>query len=95
VAGRQVKTLSVINYTISDVFEFAEEILHLQVADDDTPVSCDVTALFTNVPLEETIQILTKKAFDGHWFNGTRITNITEVDLIELLRVTTKDQRVS
>ena len=73
----RLKPLSVNKYTISDVFEFVEEIQHLQVADNDTLVSYDVTALFTNVPLEETIQILAKKAFDGNWFNDTHNLNIT------------------
>ena len=72
----RLKPLSVNKYTISDVFEIVEEIQHLQVADNDTLVSYDVTALFTNVPLEETIQILAKKAFDGNWFNDTHNLNI-------------------
>ena len=46
----------------------------------------------TNVPLEETIQILAKKAFDGNWFNNTHNLNICEGDLIELLTIATKDQ---
>ena len=52
------------------------QIQHLQVADNDTLVSYDVTALFTNVPLEET-----KKAFYGNWFNDTHDLNITEADI--------------
>ena len=52
----------------------------------------DVTALFTNVLLEETIQILAKKALDGNWFNNTHNLNICEGDLIKLLTVATKDQ---
>ena len=52
----------------------------------------DDTALFTNVLLEETIQILAKKALDGNWFNNTHNLNICEGDLIKLLTVATKDQ---
>lgn len=77
---------------MSNVFEFVEEIQHLQVADNDTLVSYDTTALFTIVPLEETIQILSKKVFDGNWFNDTHTLSITNADLNELLRVATKDQ---
>ena len=55
-------------------------------------MSYDVTALFTNVPLEETIQILSKKAFNGNWFNNTHSLNICEGHLIELLTIATKDQ---
>ena len=64
----KLKPLSVNNYTISDVFQFAEEIHELQFDEDDILVSYDVSALFTNVPLEETIQILANKAFNQNWF---------------------------
>ena len=33
-----------------------------------------------NVPLEETIQILAKKAFNGNWFNNMHNLNISEGD---------------
>lgn len=88
----KLKPLSINKYTISDIFQFAEEIQHLQVANNDILVSYDVTALFTNVPLEETIQILAKKAFNENWFNRTYNLDIGEADLIELLRLATKDQ---
>ena len=88
----KLKPLSVNKYTISNVFEFVEEIQHRQVADNDTLVSYDTTALFTIVPLEETIQILSKKASDGNWFTDTHTLSITNADLNELLRVATKDQ---
>ena len=55
-------------------------------------VSYDVSALFTNVPLEETIQILANMAFNQNWFNETYSLNITQDDLVELLRVATKHQ---
>ena len=70
----KLKLLSVNSYTISDVFQFAEEIHKLQLNDNDILVSYDVSALFTNVPLEETIQILANKAFTQNWFNETHIT---------------------
>ena len=56
----KLKPLSINEYTISDIFQFSEEIQHLQIGDNDFLVSYDVTALFTNVPLEETIQILAR-----------------------------------
>ena len=61
-------------------------------SENDFLVSYDVTALFTNVPLEETIRILAKKAFNGNWFNNTHNLNICEGDLIELLTIATKDK---
>ena len=88
----KLKPLSVNNHTISDVFQFAEEIRELDFNEDDILVSYDVSALYTNVPLEETIQILANKAFNQNWFNETYNLNITQEDLVELLRVATKHQ---
>ena len=42
-------------------------------------VSFDVTAGFTNVPLDETIQILAKKSVTGNWFNSSHNLNIVKV----------------
>ena len=55
-------------------------------------MSYDVTALLTNIALEETIQILAKKAFNRNWFNNIHNLNIFEGHLIELLTIATKDQ---
>lgn len=52
----------------------------------------DITSLFTNVPLDETIILFTEKAFSNNWFNATYNLNITKSGLIELLTITTKDQ---
>ena len=50
--------LSLNEYTINDAFAFAGEIRTLTMNEDDILVSYDVTALFTNVSLDETIKIL-------------------------------------
>ena len=55
-------------------------------------VSYDVSSLFTNVPLDETIAILTEKAFRDNWFNSTYNLNISKEDLIDLLNVSSKGQ---
>ena len=55
-------------------------------------MSYDVTSLFTNVPLEETISLLAKKAFTNNWFNTTYNLNITKSGLTELQAIATKDQ---
>ena len=49
-------------------------------------------ALFTNVPLEETIYILADKAFMNDWFNVTHALDLSKQDLVDLLRGATKDQ---
>ena len=46
----------------------------------------------TNVPLDETINILADKAFKDNWFNKTYNMNISKDELIEFLSVATKHQ---
>ena len=55
-------------------------------------VSYNVTSLFTNVPLDETIQILADKAFHVDWFNKTHELNLSRDQLIELHNAATKNQ---
>ena len=88
----KLKPLSINEYTISDVFNFAEEIQHFKLGENVFLVSYDVTALFTNVPLDETIHILADKAFKDNWFNKTYNMNISKDDLTDLLSVATKNQ---
>ena len=45
----------------------------------------------TSVPLEETIWLLTDKAFTNNWFNETYQLNLSRQDLVDLLTAT-KDQ---
>jgi len=47
----KLKPLSVNEYTITDAFEFADEIRSIPMNDDDILVSYDVTALFTKSEL--------------------------------------------
>ena len=88
----KLKPLSVNRYTISDTFSFAEEIQNLDIDENDILASYDVTSLFTNVPLQETIQIIAEKAFVDDWFNETHNLNITKSDLVQLLEIATKNQ---
>ena len=73
-----------------DTFRFADEVRELEIKNDEIVVSYDVTSLFTNVPLDETIQILAEKAFVQDWFNETHSLNLSKTDLIDLLRAATK-----
>ena len=73
----KLKPLSFNNHTISSVFPFAEKIHWLDFNEADILASYDVSALFTNVLLEETIQILANKTFTRNWFNDTHNLNIT------------------
>ena len=40
---------------------------------------------FTNVPLDETIDILARKAFENNWFNNTYDLNLARSDLVDML----------
>ena len=88
----KLKPLSCNDYMIKDTFEFLDEIRSLTINQGEILVSFDVTSLFTNVPLDETIEILADKAFNHNWFNSAYDLNLKKCDLIELLRIATKDQ---
>ena len=79
-------------YTITDVFVFADEIRSSPMNEEDILVSYDVTALCTNVPLSETIDILVDKAFTNNWFNQTYDLNLEKEKLTRLLEVATTNQ---
>ena len=60
---KKLQPLANNQYTITDTCEFAYEVRELKINNGDILVSCDVTSLFANVPVDETIQILADKAF--------------------------------
>jgi len=64
----------------------------MKIDEQDILVSYDVSSLFTNVPVDVTIEILAEKAFKDNWFNKEYDLNITKTDLIELLEIATKKQ---
>ena len=83
----KLQPLSVNEHTITDIFAFTNEIRGVKIL-----ISYDVSSLFTNVPLDETIDILARKAFENNWFNDTYDLNLTRTDLVDLLHVATKGQ---
>ena len=48
--------------------------------------------MFTNVPLEEIIQLLVDKAFINDWFNVTHHLDLSKLELLNLFRAAAKDQ---
>jgi len=84
--------LAINHYTITDTFEFVNEVNALTLNDGDVLVSYEVSSLFTNVPLDETIHILADKAFANDWFNKTHHLNLSKQDRVDLLEGATKDQ---
>ena len=88
----KLKPLSINASTVTDIFTFTEEIQGMEINDQDILVSYDVSSLFTNVPVNETIELLAEKAFKDDWFNSEYNLNITKPDLTELLGIATKNQ---
>jgi len=88
----KLKLLSNNEYTINDIFSFSEEIRAFPMKEDDLLVSYDVSALFTNVPLKETIDILVEKAFNNNWFNVTHNLDLQKHELAKLLEISTTNQ---
>ena len=88
----KLKPLSINRFTITDTFAFATEMKETKLNEEDILASFDVSSLFANVPLDETITILAKKAFTENWFNEIYDLNIKESDLVTLLQFATKDQ---
>ena len=85
--------MSVNDQTINDTFSFADDLHEMIIDEQDSYVSYDVSSLFTNVPVDETIEILAEKAFKDDWFNKEYDLNITKTDLIELLEIASKSQQ--
>ena len=88
----KLKPLSCNQYTVTDTFEFVNEVQSLGINRGDILVSYDVNSSFTNVPLDVAIQILADKAFTDDWFNKTHELNLPRDQLIELLHAATKNQ---
>ena len=68
-------------YTITNAFEFADEILSIPMNDEDTLVSFEVTALFADVPLSETVNILGWVAQSmvsfNHWLSSIKTNTLS------------------
>ena len=91
--NNMLKPLSLNQHTVTDIFDFVNELPRdLNITPGDLLVSYDVSSLFTNVPLDETIKILADRAFRNNWFNSEYNLNISKQDLIDLLGVATKGQ---
>ena len=88
----KLKPVSVNEHTVTDIFCFVDDLQNIQVDDHSILVSYDVSSLFTNVPVDETIKILTEKPFKHDWFNKEHSLHITKADLVELLNIATKNQ---
>ena len=72
-------------FTVKDSFHFAEEIVDQQ---HDLFMGClDVDSLFTNIPLEETIEVCTNERFK----ESETVEGLSKTGFKELLSLATKD----
>ena len=88
----KLKPLSTNKYTIPDPLLFSEELRKKEIQDGEILVSYDVSSLFTNVPVDETIEILVDKAFHNKWFNKTYHLQLERSELANLLNLAVKNQ---
>ena len=79
--------LSKSEFTINNTKEFVKYIQKQKVPDGYKMVSSDVASLFTNVPLEETIEIILKRIY----INKEITTDIPKQEMKELLILFTKN----
>jgi hypothetical protein len=90
--NENLKPLSTNKYTIPDPLLFSEELRKKEIQDGEILVSYDVSSLFTNVPVEDAIEILVDKAFHNEWFNKTYHLQLERSELANLLNLGAKNQ---
>ena len=73
------------DHTIKDSFSFIQELLSIKSAP--YMSSFDVVSLFTNIPLEETINI----CLDKLYANTDKVNNITRINLKKLITLASKE----
>ena len=78
--------LSKNQYTINSTKSFMSFITHQKVPGGHKMVSFDVVSLFTNVPLDTTIDIILKRIYDNNEIN----TSVTKKEMKELILTCTK-----
>ena len=80
-----LKPLTTNEFTVKDSFQFAQEIVDQQ--HDLFMNSLDVYSLFTNIPLEETIEICTDELFK----ESETVEGLSKTKFKELLSLATND----
>ena len=73
------------NYTVKDSFDFAKDIT--QQSSKLFMASLDVDSLFTNVPLDETIEICVNELFKS----SQTVSGLNKQQVLEMLSLTTKE----
>ena len=60
---KKLTPLSVNDHTVSDIFPFADDLHEMKIYEQGILVSYNVSSLFTNITVDETIEILGEKSF--------------------------------
>ena len=74
-------------YTLTDSFSFVDKIINIPNANNYYMASFDVVSLFTNVPLEETTNLIINKLFR----ESTHVNGLDKVNFRKLFEFATKD----
>ena len=83
-----LRPISTGTHMVSDSFSFIQDLFALDVNSDTlTMVSFDIKSLFTNIPLDETIDIIVSKLFN----NSTHFQNFTRSEFTQLLSFAVKN----
>lgn len=59
----KLKPLFVNDHNVGDIFPFADDLHEMKIYEQGILVSYNVLSLFTNIPVDETIEILGEKSF--------------------------------
>ena len=78
-------------YTVTSTKDFIEKIKNVKVPDGQQLISFDVKSLFTNVPLQKTIDIILKRIYENKEINPS----ISKKDMKDMLVLCTKNVHFS
>ena len=76
------------NYTFKDSFDFAKDIT--QQSSKLVMASLDVDSLFTNVPLDETVEIFVNELFKS----SQKVSGLNKQQVLEMLSLTSKENSI-
>ena len=83
----QIQKYAKNEYTLSNSYEFFEQLRSLQLEGNNFMVSLDISSLYTNVPKNETISILTSKIYE----NGESFGNLSENEFRKMMNLAVND----
>ena len=82
------RPISVSQYSINETFSFLQELFEQKYINNVVMASFDVTSLFTNIPLDETIKIIADQLFS----NSNHFEGLSREDFVKFLNLTVKNR---